>query len=521
MDGINLLLDGMSAALTPMNLLYAFLGVLLGTAIGVLPGIGPAMAIALLLPLTYTLPVEQAIIMFAGLYYGGMYGGSTTSILLNTPGESASVMTAIEGNKMAKAGRGAAALSTAAIGSFVAGTIATLLLALLSPQVVKFAIQLGDPDYLAVMLFAFVAVTTVLGSSKVRGFASLGLGVWIGLIGIDRLSGQQRLTFGIDQLSDGIDVVVVAVAVFAMGEALWIAAHLRRAPARITQIKGRWMTKEDLSRSWKPWLRGTAIGFPFGAIPAGGAEIPTFLSYITERKLTKKPEEFGKGAIEGVAGPEATNNASAAGSLVPLLTLGIPTTATAAVMILAFQTYGIQVGPRLFEEQGPLVWTLIASLLIGNAMLLALNLPMAGLWAKLLLIPRPYLYAGILMFASLGGYAANGSPFDLWLLLIIGGLGFAMRRFGLPVVPLIVGMILAPRAEVFMRRALQISDGHLSGLVNTTFAKVVYFFIVLLVVAPFLWSKVQNRRKPPQAPDSSDRSDDDTRLQQHANSEGA
>ncbi len=507
MDGLNSLLEGFSHALTPLNLIYALVGVALGTAIGVLPGIGPAMAIALLLPITYSLKVDQALIMFAGLYYGGMYGGSTTSILLNTPGESASIVTALEGNKMAKAGRGAAALATAAIGSFVAGTIATLLLALVAPQVADFAVTLGDPDKLSIMIFAFVAVTTVLGSSKIRGFASLALGMWIGLIGIDATSGQQRLTFGIDLLSDGIDVVVVAVAIFAMGEALWISAHLRRAPLQIMPIRGRWMSREDFSRSWKPWLRGTVIGFPFGAIPAGGAEIPTFLSYVTERKLSKRPEEFGHGAIEGVAGPEATNNASAAGTLVPLLTLGIPTTATAAVMILAFQTYGIQPGPTLFQEQGPLIWTLIASLFIGNTILLLLNLPLAGLWAKLLLIPRPYLYAGILLFASLGAYAANGQAFDLWLLLIIGGIGFAMRRYGLPVVPLIVGLILAPRAELFMRRALQISDGHLSGLINTGFAKVVYVLVALVVIVPIVVARIRGGRVAPEDPSGQIRDD--------------
>ena len=494
MDGINSLIEGFATALTPINLLYAFLGVLLGTAIGVLPGIGPAMTIALLLPLTYTLEPTQAFIMFAGIYYGGMYGGSTTSILLNTPGESASVITAIEGNLMAKKGRGAAALATAAIGSFIAGTIGTLGLALLAPVIVDLAVQMGAPDYFAVMVLAFVAVTTVLGSSKIRGFASLGIGLLIGTIGIDPTSGQQRLTLGIPELADGIDVVVVAVGLFAVGEALWVAAHLRRSSLDIVHVDGARMTRDDWRRSWKPWLRGTAIGFPFGAIPAGGAEIPTFLSYATEKKLAKNPEDFGKGAIEGVAGPEATNNASAAGGLVPLLTLGIPTTATAAVMLGAFQGYGIQPGPRLLDTQPELVWGLIASLFIGNAILLGLNLPLATVWARLLRIPRPYLYAGILFFASIGAYAANNSTFDLWLLLIIGVLGFFMRRYGLPIVPAIIGIILGPVAEEQMRRALQISDGELSGLYNTAFSQIVYVIIALLLVGPPIVRLVRNRR---------------------------
>lgn len=507
MDGINALLDGFSTALTPINLLYALIGVVLGTAIGVLPGIGPAMTIALLLPLTYSLEATQAFIMFAGIYYGGMYGGSTTSILLNTPGESASVITAIEGNLMAKRGRGAAALATAAIGSFIAGTIGTLALALVAPQIVKLAIQLGSPDYFAIMMLAFIAVTTVLGSSKIRGLAALGIGLLIGTVGIDPTSGQQRLTLGIPELADGIDVVVVAVGLFAVGEALWVAAHLRRQPAEIIHVDGARMDREDWKRSWKPWLRGTLIGFPFGAIPAGGAEIPTFLSYATEKKLTRHPEDFGRGAIEGVAGPEATNNASAAGGLVPLLTLGIPTTATAAVMLGAFGTYGIQPGPRLLDDQPELVWGLIASLFIGNTILLALNLPLATIWARLLNIPRPYLYAGILFFASIGAYAANTSTFDLWLLLVIGLLGFFMRRFGLPVVPTIIGIILGPVAEEQLRRALQISNGELSGLYDTWFSKTVYAVILVLLVAPVVIDQVRRRRGSSLTP-------------QHANQEG-
>ncbi|UOY01971.1 tripartite tricarboxylate transporter permease [Blastococcus sp. PRF04-17] len=485
MDALTELIGGFGTALTPTNLLYAFLGVLLGTAIGVLPGIGPAMTIALLLPLTRGLDVTTAIIMFAGIYYGGMYGGSTTSILLNTPGESASVVTAVEGNKMAKSGRAAQALATAAIGSFVAGTIATLLLAFVAPVIADLAIEVSPADTFALMLLAFVAVTSVLGSSRVRGLAALGIGLAIGLIGIDFTSGQQRLTFGVPELADGIDVIVVAVGLFAVGEALWTAAHLRRRPLDITPVSNPRMSREDWRRSWKPWLRGTAIGFPFGAIPAGGAEIPTFLSYVTERRLSKHPEQFGKGAIEGVAGPEATNNASAAGGLVPLLTLGIPTTATAAVMLAAITTYGIEPGPRLFETEPVLVWGLIASLFIGNTALLVLNLPLAPLWARLLRIPRTYLYAGILFFSCLGAYAADASSFDLFLLLAIGGLGFMMRRYGLPILPAIIGVILGPFAEEELRQALQISNGDLGGLVDP-FAVVIYLVVGLVVLWPLV-----------------------------------
>ena len=485
MDAFSSLLDGFGTALTPTNLAFALLGVLLGTAIGVLPGIGPAMAVALLLPLTRGLEVTTALIMFAGIYYGGMYGGSTTSILLNTPGESASVVTAIEGNKMARSGRAAQALATAAIGSFVAGTIATLLLALLAPTLADVAVEVSSPDYFAVMVLAFIAVTSVLGSSRVRGLASLGIGLTIGLVGIDPTSGQQRLTFGIPELADGIDVVVVAVGLFAVGEALWTAAHLRRRPIDVIPVGAARMSREDFRRSWKPWLRGTAFGFPFGAVPAGGAEIPTFLSYVTEKRLSKHPEEFGKGAIEGVAGPEATNNASAAGGLVPLLALGIPTTATAAIMLAAIEGFGIVPGPLLFENEPELVWGLIASLFIGNTALLLLNLPLAPIWAKLLRIPRSYLYAGILFFSSLGAYAANASPFDLFLLLIIGALGFMMRRYGLPVLPTIIGVILGPFAEERLRQALQISNGQIEGLI-TPLSAVVYVIVVLVLAWPLV-----------------------------------
>lgn len=454
-----------------------------------LPGIGPAMTVALLLPITYSVEPSSAFIMFAGIFYGGMYGGSTTSILLNTPGESSSVITALEGNKMAKRGRAAQALATAAIGSFIAGAIGTALLALFAPSIARYAVNLGAPSNLAIMVLALVAVTAVMGGSKLRGFISLLLGLSIGLVGADSLTGQSRMTFGIPLLVDGIDIVVVAVGIFALGEALWVAAHLRRKPQDIIPVGRPWMSKEDWSRSWKPWLRGTAFGFPFGAVPAGGAELPTFLSVVTERKLAKKPEEFGQGAIEGVAGPEAANNASAAGTLVPMLSLGLPTNATAAVMLAAFMSYGIQPGPALFETQGALVWTLIASLFIGNLLLLVLNLPLAPIWAKLLRTPRPYLYAGILFFASLGALAVNLQWLDLALLLFFGLVGFAMRRFGIPVLPLVIGVIIGPKAELELRTALQLGGGDWSSLFSETPGNVVYAVLVLILigVAYNLW----------------------------------
>ena len=503
MDAIPALLDGFAAAAQPENLMWAFVGVMLGTFVGVLPGVGPAMTLALLLPLTYSLEPSAALILFAGIYYGGMYGGSTTSILLNAPGESSSVMTAIEGNKMARAGRGAQALATAAIGSFVAGTIATVLLIFTAPAMASFAVSLKAQDYFAITLISFIAVSTVLGSSPVRGLASLALGLLLGLIGIDALTGQQRLTFGVDSLSTGIDTVVVAVALFAVGEALWIAAHLRQTPAEVIPSGRPWMSAADWKRSWPAWLRGTALGFPFGALPAGGAEVPTFLSYSLEKKLTRHPEEFGHGAIEGVAGPEAANNASAAGTLVTLLALGIPTTATAAVMLSAFQRYDLQPGPQLFENTPDVVWALLASLLIGNTMLLVLNLPLAPLWAKLLRLPRPYLYSGILFFSILGGYSVNQNPTDILILVVLGMLGFVMRRYGLPVVPTVIGVILGPTSEGKLRQALQVSNGDWSTLWGTWFSIAMYAVIAGLLGLTIVRAVAAKRSSTATIPDES------------------
>lgn len=509
MESLELLGGGLAAAITPENLLYAVIGVLLGTFVGVLPGIGPAMAVALLLPVTFGLEPTQAFIMFAGIYYGGMYGGSTTSILLNTPGESSSVMTAIEGNKMAKKGRAAQALATAAIGSFIAGTIGTLLVVFFAPTLADFAVTIGAPSFFAIIVLAMVLVTSLLGASRLRGFISLFLGLTFGLVGMDLNTGQPRLTFDQPLLADRLDIVIVAVGIFALGEALWVAAHLRRKPLEIIPVGQPWMGKKDWGRSWKPWLRGTAIGFPFGAVPAGGAETPTFLSHVLERKLSNKDNEFGEGAIEGVAGPEAANNASAAGTFVPLLAMGIPVTATSAVMLAALTSYGITPGPQLMSDESDLVWTLLASLLIGNALLLVLNLPLAPLWAKLLSIPRPYLYSGILFFASLGAYAANLQAFDVLLLIIFGLVGFMMRRFALPVLPLIIGVILGPLMETRFREALAISGGELSGLFNEALAIVFYVIAALVIVVPLVLRKV---RTTPQRPADEEPADEKERV---------
>lgn len=487
MGAFDFLLQGLATAAEPMMLLYALIGVTLGTAVGVLPGIGPALTVALLLPVTYRLDAAGSLIMFAGIYYGGMYGGSTTSILLNTPGESASIITALEGNKMARKGRGGPALATAAIGSFIAGLIATLLLAFLAPTIVKVALVFGPREYFALMVLAFVTVSAAFGDSTLRGLTSLFLGLACGCVGIDQLTGQARLSFGVPELLDGIEVTTMAVAMFAVGEALFIAGQRIHVDEEVTAVKGSiWMSASDWARSWKPWLRGTFIGFPIGAMPAGGAEIGTFLSYATEKKLSKHPEEFGHGAIEGVAGPEAANNASAAGTLVPLLTLGLPTSATAAIMLAGFQQFGLQPGPLLFATNPTLVWGLIASLLIANFMLLVLNLPMIGLWVRLLTVPKPWLYAGILLFATLGTIGANPSPFELGMLLGFGVLGYLMRLFGYPIAPIVVGLILGPMAEQQLRRALSISQGDWSYLLQSPIAAALLGIAALALIVPLI-----------------------------------
>ena len=490
MSSMDALLAGFANALQPVTLMWGFVGCFVGTLVGVLPGIGPALTIALLLPLTYHVPATSMFVMFAGIYYGAAYGGSTTSILIKTPGEAASMMTALEGNKMARRGRAGQALATAAIGSFVAGTVGTLALTFFAPMVVEAALAFGPAEYFSLMVLSVVAVSAVLGNSMLRGLIALAVGMLFGLIGIDLQTGQPRFTFGQAALLDGIEVTVAAVGIFAVGEALYLAWQGRETQSgEVMKVSGSlWMSREDWSRSWKAWLRGAFYGFPIGAMPAGGAELPTLLSYYTEKKLSRHPEEFGHGAIEGVAGPEAANNAAAAGVLMPLLTLGIPTSATAAIMLSAFEGYGIQTGPQLFASQSSLVWTLIASLYIGNIILLVLNLPLVGLWVKLLKIPPPWLYAGIIVISTAGVYGAGNSVFNVGLLFVFGLIGYAMRRFDFPAAPLIVGLILAPMAEQSMRQALTISMGDWSTFVTRPLSASLLAVAALLLTVP-LWRK--------------------------------
>lgn len=489
MDIWSQLLGGFATAATPVNLLWAFVGCALGTAIGVLPGLGPAVTVAMLLPITGQVEPTSSMIFFAGIYYGAMYGGSTTSILLNTPGETGTMVTALEGFKMAKSGRAGAALATSAIGSFVAGTIATVLVTLFAPLLADYAVRLGPPEYFCLMLLAFTTVSAVLGNSTLRGMTALFIGLALGLVGMDQITGQVRYTGNVLELMDGIEVVLVAVGLFAVGEAFYNALYEGKSVSSMNKMTSVHMSRSEWRRSWPAWLRGTFMGFPFGTIPAGGTEIPTFLSYATERKRAapEHQKEFGtSGAIEGVAGPEAANNAAVTGTLVPLLTLGIPTSVTTAILLSAFQNYGINPGPQLFQTSSTLVWALIASLYIGNVMLLVLNLPLVGFWVKLLRIPKPQLYAGILIFATVGVYGMRQSAFDLYLMGGLALLGVLMRRFDFPVAPVIVGLIMGPLAEAQMRNALSIGEGRWTVFIDRPVSLFLLVVVALVLVTPRL-----------------------------------
>ena len=498
MTGLEPLLKGFVLALDPSILIYGFVGCLAGTLVGLLPGIAPALTIALLLPFTFTVPATSMFVLFAGIYYGAMYGGSTSSILLNTPGESSTVVTALEGNKMAKKGLAGKALATAAWGSFFAGTIGLIALTLFAPIVVEVALKFGPAEYFSFMVLSCVAVSAVLGNSVVKGMISLTLGLIVGLIGVDIQSGQARFTFGGKvELLDGIEMVMAVVGLFALGDAMYLAWEGKIKNNKILKSPKtpwyKWMNKEDWKRSWKPWLRGSFLGFPIGALPAGGAEVPTLLSYYTEKKLTKHKNEFGKGAIEGVAGPEAANNSAVTGVLMPLLTLGIPTSATAAVLLSAFQSYGIVPGPSLLTQQGGLVWTLIASLYIGNIILLILNLPLVGIWIKILQIPANWLYTVIIVVCTASVYSVSRSSFDLLILFIFGFIGFCFKKHNFSPTPLIIGIIIGPLAEQSLRQAMIISMGDWSTFITRPISASILGLSIFLLILPLIWT-YKNRK---------------------------
>lgn len=493
--------SGFLVALDPINLVYLMVGVTLGTLIGVLPGLGPSLTIALLLPLTSGGDAAAAMIMFAGIYYGAMYGGSTTSILINTPGESASVVTALEGYQMSRRGRAGAALATAAIGSFVAGTLSVIALVLFSPILVRVALGFGPAEYFALMVLALAACTGLFGNSLSKGLASLFIGMAIALVGIDLQTGQARYTFGIPEFLDGITVVNVAVGLFGIGNVLWIAATYRNInEERVTLVGKAWMNLQEWRRSWKPWLRGSVLGFSVGSLPAGGADIPVWLSYNMERNLSKNKEEWGNGAIEGVAGPEAANNAASSGTMLPLLTLGLPTSTTAAILLAAFIQFGVQPGPMLFQNRPDLVWGLIASFFLGNIALLALNLPLIRVWVRVLDIPYPLLYSGILIFATLGAWSIGMSVVDMLVMFGVGLLSLVMRWNGIPLAPAILGVVLGLRLEQQFRQAMAISMGDITTFITRPISASILLIAVLLLLLPVVWRTIQKYRVPADSP---------------------
>jgi len=490
---------GFGAALLPVNLLLGLAGVTLGTAVGVLPGIGPALAISMLLPLTFGLDPAGAFILFGGVYYGAMYGGSTTSILVRMPGEASSVMTARDGFRMTGRGRAGAALATAAIGSFIAGTFATAMLMTAAPALVEVALTFGPAEYCALMVLALTALVGLGGPSPAKGAAAALIGLALGTIGIDVQTGQARFAFGAAGLLGGVDVVVVTVGLFAVGEVFWYAAtrpraSRRRASARSAPPEAEHariggpvrLTPAEWRRSWPAWLRGTVVGFFCGVLPGAGATVASFLAYDVERRCSRRPEEFGDGAIEGVAGPEAANNASAGGSLVPLLALGIPGSGTTAVMLAAFQMYGLQPGPLLFTRDATLVWGLIASLYVSNFLLLLLNLPLVRVWVQLLRVPRPLLFAAVLAFATLGVYSLDRSLVDVGAIYVLGLLACVLRRHGVPAAPIVLAVVLGPLLEQEFRRAMAISGGDPTVFVTRPVAAGLLGLAVLAAAAPRL-----------------------------------
>ena len=450
---------GFGTALTAVNLLYALIGALLGTLIGVLPGIGPVATIAMLLPTTYSLEPVSALIMLAGIYYGAQYGGSTTAILVNLPGESSSVVTCLDGYQMARKGQAGAALAIAALGSFFAGSCATILVAGVSLPLSALALKFGPAEYFSLMVLGLIGAVVLAHGSLVKAIAMIVLGLLLGIVGTDVNSGVERFTFGIPELSDGIGVVVVAMGLFGFAEIILNLESTEKREVIKTRLKGMWLTRSQLREAAPAVLRGTALGSMLGVLPGGGAMLSSFASYSIEKKLAKDPSQFGKGAICGVAGPESANNAGAQTSFIPLLTLGIPENAVMAMMVGAMTIHNIQPGPQVMTSNPQLFWGLIASMWVGNLMLVVLNLPLIGIWIKLLTVPYRMLYPAILLFCGIGVYTVNNTSFDVMQTTFFGALGVLFAKLECEPAPLLLGFVLGPMMEENLRRALLLSRG--------------------------------------------------------------
>ncbi|RJF92497.1 tripartite tricarboxylate transporter permease [Noviherbaspirillum saxi] len=457
MEIISNLALGFDTAFTLSNLVYCLIGVFFGTAVGVLPGLGPVATIAMLLPATFSLPPISALIMLAGIYYGAQYGGSTTAILVNLPGESSSVVTALDGHQMAKNGQAGKALATAAIGSFFAGTVATLLLALFAPPLAELALKFGPAEYFSLMVLGLVASVVLAHGSLLRAIGMIILGLLLGLVGTDVNSGTPRYTFDLPQLADGINFVVVAMGMFGLGEIIANLEHEATRTLVMKKLTGLMPTKDDLKRIVAPVLRGTALGSALGILPGGGAMLSSFAAYSIEKKISKNSAQFGKGAIEGVAAPESANNAGAQTSFIPMLTLGIPSNPVMALMIGAMIIQGIQPGPAVMTEQPALFWGIIASMWIGNFFLIVLNLPMIGLWVRMITVPYHFLFPCILVFCAIGVFSLNNSEFDVFLMAGFGLFGYICSKLEMESAPMLLGFIIGPMMEEYLRRALLLS----------------------------------------------------------------
>ena len=493
METLDSLALGFSVALQPGGLWYAFLGCLVGTLVGMLPGIGPLAGISILLPLTFGLDATKAIVMLAGIYYGSQYGGSTTSILLRIPGEAASVMTCIDGNAMAKRGRAGAALCIAAVGSFIAGTFGVIMLTMVAPPLAKFALGFGPPEYTALLVLGLIFLSYMSTSSLPRTLLMASFGLLLGTIGIDVMTGHFRYSFNIPELGDGIGIVPVAVGLFGLGEIL--STPSRQVTNDIVQPRLRelWPSREEWHDSAMPIARGSLLGFIIGIIPGSAHIISSFMSYALEKRISKHPEQFGKGAVEGVAGPESANNAASTGAFVPMLALGIPTGPVTAVLMAALLIHGVPPGPTLVNDHPNVFWGFVASMYVGNLMLLALNLPLVGLFVNLLRIPYAYLYPLIIMFCVIGVYEVNHSIVDVWIMLIMGVVGYGLKKFGLDPAPLVLGLVIAPLFEMSLRQSLIMSNGDwlIFGERPISLTLLLMCLALLLMAA---WSAVRRRK---------------------------
>jgi putative tricarboxylic transport membrane protein len=486
LDLLNYLVIGFSVALQPMNLFYCFLGVLIGTLVGVLPGLGPVAAMSLLLPATFHTTPVASIIMMAGIYYGAMYGGSTTSILVNIPGEAASVMTCLDGYQMARQGRAGPALGISAFGSFIAGTVGIIGMMLISPPLVNFALKFGPPEYFSLMILGLMILTFLTSASMVRALMMAAFGLIVGCIGLDNISGLARFSFNIPELLDGVGLVPVVMGLFGISEVMLNIELKIKREVFTSEVKGLLPTLGDWGKSIWSIIRGTVIGFFLGILPGGGAVIASFVSYAIEKKVSKHPEEFGKGAIEGVAAPEAANNAAAQGAFIPLLTLGIPSNVVMAMLLGALIIHGVTPGPLLLSDHPQLFWGVVASMYVGNAMLLALNLPLIGIWVQLLRVPYSILFPLIILFCLIGSYSINNSSVDVLIMLVFGVIGYLMKKLSLEAAPMVLAFVLGPMLETALRQSLIKSKGSFSIFFTRPISAVCLILAIGLLIMPML-----------------------------------